>query len=122
MIEISIAISAVTLILVIITFLLIKKSVSGGIEPLLKSEMEKMDRSFRDESARNREETSRNAKSQREELNSSVIKLGEQLTSTIGEISKRQKDQLDIFTVQLNQLTQTNEQKFDKLQSKVESN
>lgn len=121
MIEISIAISAVTLILVIITFLLIKKSVSGGIEPLLKSEMEKMDRSFRDESARNREETSRNAKSQREELNSSVIKLGEQLTSTIGEISKRQKDQLDIFTVQLNQLTQTNEQKFDKLQSKVES-
>ena len=121
MIEISIAISAVTLILVIIAFLLIKKSVSGGIEPLLKSEMEKMDRSFRDESARNREETSRNAKSQREELNSSVIKLGEQLTSTIGEISKRQKDQLDIFTVQLNQLTQTNEQKFDKLQSKVES-
>ena len=50
-----------------------------------------------------------------------MIKLGDQLSTTIGEISKRQKDQLDIFSKQLSSLTQSNEQKFDKLQEKVES-
>ena len=81
--------------------------------------MNRIDKSFRDEFVRSREETSRSAKSQREELNVAVIKLGEQLSSTIGDISKRQKDQLDIFAKQLNNLTQSNEQKFDKLQEKV---
>lgn len=87
----------------------------------VKDELERIDRSFRDEFGRNRDESTRNSKSQREELNASVLKLGEQISSTIGEISKRQKDQLDIFTNQINSLTQTNEAKLDKLQDKVES-
>jgi DNA recombination protein RmuC len=119
--EIIVALAILTFIAVIITIILVnKKSVPDGRFEFAK-EFERIDRTFREEIGRSREENSRNAKSQREELNASVIKLGEQISTTIGEISKRQKDQLDIFTKQLNALTQSNEQKFDKLQEKVES-
>ena len=119
--EIIIALAILTFIAVIITIILLnKKSVPEGKNELSK-EFERIDRTFRDEIGRSREENSRSAKAQREELNVSVLKLGEQISTTIGEISKRQKDQLDIFTKQLNTLTQSNEQKFDKLQEKVES-
>jgi len=119
--EIIIALAILTFIAVIITIILVnKKSVPEGKNELSK-EFERIDRTFRDEIGRSREENSRSAKAQREELNVSVLKLGEQISTTIGEISKRQKDQLDIFTKQLNTLTQSNEQKFDKLQEKVES-
>lgn len=98
-----------------------KKLSSGGSDKIIKSEFEKMDRSFRDEIARNREESSKNAKAQRVEVNESILKLGEQISSTIGEISIGQKNQLELFAKQMNTLTQMNEQKFDKLQEKVES-
>ncbi|MCX6170582.1 MAG: DNA recombination protein RmuC [Ignavibacteriales bacterium] len=119
--EISIILAIVTLISVIIFFFIINKKLSTGGQSEIKDGFEKMDRSFRDEIARNREESSKNAKSQREEVNESILKLGEQISSTIGEISKGQKNQLDIFAKQMNSLTQMNEQKFDKLQEKVES-
>ena len=119
--EILIVLSILTLFSVFIFFLVLNKKLSAGSDALLKDEFEKMDRSFRDEIARNREESSKNAKAQREEVNESVMKLGDQLSYTIGEISKGQKNQLDIFAKQMNTLTQMNEQKFDKLQEKVES-
>ena len=119
--ETLIALSILTLMSVIISIILMLKKTSAGNDTLLKNEFEKMDRSFRDELTRNREESSKNAKSQRVEVNESVLKLGEQISSTIGEISKGQKNQLDIFAKQMNSLTQMNEQKFDKLQEKVES-
>jgi DNA recombination protein RmuC len=119
--EIIVVLAILTFIAVIITIILVnKKSVPDGRFEIAK-EFERIDRTFRDEIGRSREENSRSAKAQREELNASVIKLGEQISATIGEISKRQKDQLDIFTKQLNALIQSNEQKFDKLQEKVES-
>jgi DNA recombination protein RmuC len=119
--EIIVALGILTLIAVIIAIILVnKRSPQDGGQELTK-EFEKIERTFREEIGRSREENSRSAKSQREELNASVLKLGEQISTTIGEISKRQKDQLDIFTKQLNALIQSNEQKFDKLQEKVES-
>jgi DNA recombination protein RmuC len=119
--EIIVALAILTFVAVIITIILINKKSPAGGRSELTNEFERIDRTFREEIGRSREENSRNAKSQREELNASVIKLGEQISTTIGEISKRQKDQLEIFTKQLNALTQSNEQKFDKLQGKVES-
>ncbi len=119
--EVLIILSIITLTSVIIFFFIINKKIPSGGQSEIMHGFEKMDRSFRDEIARNREESSKNAKSQREEVNESILKLGEQLSSTIGEISKGQKNQLDIFAKQMNTLTQMNEQKFDKLQEKVES-
>jgi DNA recombination protein RmuC len=121
MIEFLLVLSIAILLAVVVTFSWIKKKLSEVKSTDFENELGKLDRSFRDEIARNREETSKNAKAQREELNISVLKLGEQISSTIGEVSKGQKNQLDIFAKQLNTLTQTNEQKFDKLQEKVES-
>lgn len=110
----------IALAIVVVFFMLNKKlSLLGSSNN--QEDFARLDKSFRDEIARTRDESTRNAKSQREELNESILKLGEQLTNTIGEISKRQKDQLDIFSKQINTLTQSNEQKLDKLQEKVES-
>ncbi len=119
--EILLALSILILLSVIIFFFMMNKKLSTGNDTVLKSEFEKLDRSFRDEIARNREETSNNNKAQRVEVNESILKLGEQISNTIGEISKGQKNQLDLFAKQMNTLTQVNEQKFDKLQEKVES-
>jgi DNA recombination protein RmuC len=102
-------------------FYFLNKKITAINNSDFKIEFERLDKSFRDELLRNRDEFSRSSKAQREELNTSVIKLGDQLSSTIGEISKRQKDQLEIFSSKLDSLTQTNEQKFDNLQMKVES-
>ncbi len=102
-------------------YFLISKKISGGNENYFKNEFDKLDKLFRDEMGRNREEFSKNAKSQREELSESILKLGEQISGTVSEISKGQKNQLDIFAKQLNSLTQMNEQKFDRLQEKVGS-
>ncbi|MFA7420516.1 MAG: DNA recombination protein RmuC [Melioribacteraceae bacterium] len=107
--------------LVVAVFLLLNKKLSKLDSGNNQEEFSRLDKSFRDEISRTRDESSRNAKAQREELNASIIKLGDQLSGTIGEISKRQKDQLDIFSTQLNTLTKSNEQKLDKLQEKVES-
>ncbi len=107
----------------IVVFVLVvmqSKKMALLIPQNVKEDLDRLEKSFRDEVARSREEQSSNAKAQREELNSSVIKLGTQLSSTISDVAKLQKDQLEIFTKQLNTLTQSNEQKLDKLQDKVE--
>jgi DNA recombination protein RmuC len=76
---------------------------------------------LRDELSRNRDEFSKSAKGQREELSSAIKLFSDQLTSRMSDVSRMQKDQLDIFSNKLDKLTQTNEQKFDKLQEKVEA-
>lgn len=106
---------------IVVVFIILNKKLSSLGTGSNQEDFARLDKSFRDEIARTRDESTRNAKSQREELNESILKLGEQLSNTIGEISKRQKDQLDIFSKQINTLTQSNEQKLDKLQEKVES-
>ncbi len=101
--EILIILSLIILITLIVLFFFVNKKLSAGDNSTLINEFEKMDRSFRDEIARNREETSKNAKSQREELGNAINLFGDQNNN------------------QLTKLIQTNEQKFDKLQEKVES-
>jgi DNA recombination protein RmuC len=120
--EIILIVSIIILVLLVISILLLRKKNSPAEFIELKNEFERLDRSFRDEITRTREENSRSQKDQREEINSSIIKLGEQISSTIGELAKRQIEQLEIFESRLNTLTQTNELKFDKLQERVEFN
>lgn len=91
----------------------------------------KEERLIKDEFARNREETNLSAKQTREELNSSLKQNREELsaslksitdslTKQLAEMSKLQKDELQLFSEQLSKLTQTNEQKLDQLREKVE--
>ena len=114
---ISIIISVITLILIFV----INKKINSIEKINYKEEFDRIDKSFRDEIFRNRTELNSNAKSQREEINNGILKLGEQLSINLSEVSKMQKEQLEIFANQLKTLTQSNEEKFNRLQEKVES-
>lgn len=103
MTELLVILAVLTLLSVIVLLLMLKKNFSNDGSSALKEEFEKIDRSFRDEIARSREEISKNAKYQREELSNSIKLFGDQLND------------------QLSKLIQTNEQKFDKLQERVDA-
>ncbi len=75
-----------------------------------RQELERMERSLRDEIARNREEVSQNARQAREELSASVNAFAAETRSQMKDIADLQKSQLDSFSKQLLGLTQTNEQ------------
>jgi DNA recombination protein RmuC len=95
----------ITLALVLITLVLLwltYKKISSGSQSNLKEELDRVDKSFRDELTRNRDELSKVSKSQREELSSAIKLFGDQLYD------------------QLTKLIQTNEQKFEKLQDRIE--
>lgn len=105
--EIFFMIIIVTSIALFILVWLTYKKISVGAQDNLKDEFKdefiRIDKSFRDELARNRDEISKVGKSQREELNNAIKLFGDQ------------------FIDQLSKLIQSNEQKFDKLQDRVET-
>ncbi len=120
MIEIAFASIIIIMIIILLMIYSINKKIMSFNQTEIKTEFERIDRAFRDELFRNREEISKSLKSQREELSNSINNFGEQLSNRLYEIAKMQKSQLDIFADQLLKLTQSNEQKFDKLQMRVE--
>lgn len=121
MTEPIILISFVIIFTILILVILMQKKLSSLNQADFKTEFERIDRIFRDELYRNRDEISKSLRSQREELVNSLNIFGEQLANRLSEISKMQKNQLDIFAEQLAKLTQTNEQKFEQLQLRVEN-
>ncbi|MCX7798057.1 MAG: DNA recombination protein RmuC [Melioribacter sp.] len=121
MLNVIIIISFVTIIIILILVFLIQRKVNLLNQADIKTEFERIERSFRDELYRNRDEISKSLRGQREELVNSLNIFGEQLANRLSEIAKMQKNQLDIFADQLSKLTQTNEQKFEKLQLRVET-
>jgi len=121
MTDLLLIILLILLIFLLIIILYLNKKLSGIEKSDFKEESERIERSFRDEFSRNRDESIKTFKSQREELSNNMKLLGDQLTGNISEISKMQKNQLDIFADQLSKLTSSNEQKFDKLQERVEN-
>ncbi|MBI2252803.1 MAG: DNA recombination protein RmuC [Armatimonadetes bacterium] len=86
----------------------------------LEKNQERNERIAREEIIKNREEYHLNAKQQREEMGNALKNFSDSLFSRISEIANLQKNQLDIFTNQLAQLTQTNEQKLDKMRQTIE--
>ncbi len=87
----------------------------------LEKNQERIERTFKEEVARNREETGALAQQGREELNRSIHVSGESLLSRISEIAQLQKNQLDTFANELAHLTQSNEQKLERLRESLES-
>ncbi len=91
-----------SVIAILILIWLTYKKIKGESQINIKDELSRVDKSFRDELSRNRDEISKVGKSQREELSNAIKLFGDQLFD------------------QLSKLIQTNEQKFDKLQNRVE--
>jgi len=81
---------------------------------------EKIEKSLKDEIARNREESVNNSKLLREEMSGSIKAFSDSLLRNMTNIANLQKDQLDTFSKQLSTLTQTNEQKIEKVRETVE--
>lgn len=75
----------------------------------LEKNQERTEKTLKDEIANNREETANDSKRLREEIVNSMTK-----------ISNLQENKFDIFSKQLTVLTQTNEQKLDKMRETVE--
>ncbi|MEA3428406.1 MAG: DNA recombination protein RmuC, partial [Thermodesulfobacteriota bacterium] len=79
------------------------------------------ERMVKDEIARNREESSANAKQAREELSGSLKDSSDSLLKRMTENAGIQKDQLDSFSRLLGDMTKINEEKFDAMRATVDS-
>ena len=124
----SAILSVLLMALVLVLFALSLRRRSGGDSASLQKRLESIERGqergereFRDEVARNREESNAQARSQREELNASVQRLSDSVVQRITGLSGLQKQQLDGFAGQMNRLTESNEQKLDSLRTVVET-
>ncbi|HEY3322240.1 MAG TPA: DNA recombination protein RmuC [Planctomycetota bacterium] len=106
-------VACVLLLAVLVLQILILRNQGVDLSPLqtrldgLASAQERMERSLREEVARNREEQTAGAKGLREEVGANLKGVGDTLTKNLGEISNAQKNQLDTFGLQLNAMTQT---------------
>jgi DNA recombination protein RmuC len=87
---------------------------------LLEKGLERQERVFQEEIARNREEGNANSRLAREEMSQSLKGFNDSVLSRMAEIANLERNQLDIFARQMNNLTQTNEQKLELLRKTVE--
>lgn len=81
---------------------------------------ERMERGLKEEIARIREEAGLNALQGREEINSSLKRFGDSISTRMNEISASQKNQLSTFSDQLTKLTGSNEERLDKMRVTIE--
>jgi len=82
--------------------------------------LERNERLIHGEISKNREESNLNARQVREELNQSVHSFNESILARMAEIATLQRNQLDIFAIQLGSLTKTNDHKLEQLRKTVE--
>lgn len=81
---------------------------------------EKIERSLKEEIANNREESTNNSKQLREEVRNSLKSSSDSLLNQMTNISELQEGRFKTFSGQLSTLTQSNEQKLDKMRETVE--
>ncbi len=86
----------------------------------LEKTQERSERTLKEEIATNREETTSNAKQLREEVSNSLKSFNDSLLKQMTNISELQEGRLNTFSNQLTHLTQTNEQKLEKMRETVE--
>jgi DNA recombination protein RmuC len=112
-------------IIVLLIILLIRSSNSKLLQvetQLISFEknQEKIERTLKEEIAQNREEANNTSKQLREEVSNSLKLFTDSLVNQMKTIADLQKNQLETFSNQLTALTQTNEQKLDKMRGTIE--
>ncbi len=127
MLEILVVIAIFILIICALIFLRINKINSGNELKEISNIMSGFEKNFaaldsatKDEFARNREEFNRSGKDGREELSTAFKRFGDLMIDRIGSVASRQKEQLDIFSEQLQTLTKSNEERLEKMRLTVE--
>jgi len=96
-----------------------RKEWTIGIYGMEKS-LERIEKLLQDELAKSRLETGLNAKGLREEVFNALNRLNESVLRRMSENMTTQMQQLDSFAKQLSHLTQSNEQRMDKMRDTVE--
>ncbi len=127
MIEILL-ITTILLLVVVIALLivLLRQGADSDLSPLrhrfdsLEKSHDRIERSLRNDIAKNREEASLNARQGREEMSNRLKDSGDSLQTRMTDIAGLQKNQLDIFAQQLARLTESNEQKLGAMRETVE--
>ena len=107
----------------VLLLVLLKRSSNTQIETQLSSvekDLERTERTLKEEIAKNREETTGNARHLREEVVSSLTSFNDSLLKQMTNISELQEGRFKTFSGQLADLTQTNEQKLEKMRETVE--
>ena len=87
----------------------------------LEAALERIDRNMRDEIMRSRNETGTNAKALREEVSLSLSRFNESVLNRLNENMAAQLGQAEASIKQLQQLTQSNEQRMDKLRETIDA-
>ena len=112
---------------VIVLLLLLLRRPSGGADGnitltlgILRDQLEKLDRSMGDEFARARESIQSSGQQDRSELQGALRSTADSLQARLAEIATLQRNQLDSFAQNLTVLTQTMEQRVDRLRESVE--
>lgn len=88
---------------------------------VLEKNQERLERAIKEETAGSRAENSQNARALREEVNNSLAKFNHSLLARLHENTSVQMSQLEAFATQLQNLTQANEEKLDKMRQTVET-
>ena len=86
----------------------------------LEKNLERNERLANGEIAKNREESTTNARQFREEISQSIRFFNDSVLAQMAEIANLQRNQLDTFATQLSSLTRSNDQKLEHLRKTVE--
>lgn len=107
---------------ILMTFFLLRNSglESTRLGTQFGRDLERIERSLRDEIAKNRGENTLNSKQLREETAGSLMNFGDSISRYMKDISDFQKSQFDTFSKQLLALTHMNEQKLDTMRNTIE--
>lgn len=114
------------LLLILMLVLLLRPSSSAGAAQWeqrfaqLDKQLEKSEKSMREEMAHHRQESAAASREMREEVSQSFGVLNRTLLAAISEMAAQQKHLLDSFSRQLAELTQMNEQKLERVRTAVE--
>jgi DNA recombination protein RmuC len=122
-----ILVAVVLAVILILVVILLKRAPSDSSSliqayfAIFEKNQENMERSIREESSKNRQESAYLAKQNREEMSGTFKLFNDSLLGRMTETSTLQKNQLEVFSSQLLSLTQSNEQRLNQMRETVES-
>jgi DNA recombination protein RmuC len=127
MTETLLLVSAIGIIAVgVMNVLLLRRNTARQMEEAsarlenIERNLERIDRTVRDEITRSREEAGNASRNQREEMLNTLKGFNDSLLNQLQKVSGIQAEQLAVFSQQLSALTQANEQRMEKMRETVE--
>ncbi len=109
-------------ILVLINIIIVIRTKSGNSVKTVEKRLELAEKNLKDDFYRSREEINKNFRENRDELRESIKSFEDSALKRMSEISQMQKNQLDTFAKQLNNMNQTIEDKLTSLKLSINEN